>query len=105
MKLQFKDRLITAQADSSASAGSIMLILQSEESTAGVLAAGASALQSSSATLLFRDDIENAYQFYIQEWEIHEKWLELDSKAYDIMRRHTEDDCKPVLGTGTSFEV
>jgi hypothetical protein len=29
----------------------------------------------------------------------------LDSKAYDIMRRHTEDDCKPVLGTGTSFEV
>src|SRR5437762_975627 len=42
-----------------------------------------------------REDIEDAYQSYIQEWEIHEKWIERDTKAYDIMRRHTEDDCKP----------
>ncbi len=41
-KLQFKDRLITAQADLS-SAGSTTLTPQSGESTAGALAAGASA--------------------------------------------------------------
>ena len=106
-KLQFKDRLITAQADSS-SAGSTTLTPQSGESTAGALAAGASAPapQPPPATpVLSQDNIKDAYQSYIREWEIHEKWLELDSKAYDIMRRHTKDDCKPALGTGTSFEA
>ena len=74
-KLQFKDRLIIAQADSStsASAGSTTLTPQSGESMAGALVAGAPAPQPPLATPLSRDDIEDAYQFYIREWEIHEK--------------------------------
>ncbi len=94
-KLQFKTRLL---ADTASSEGSATVTPQSGESTA---AAGAPAPQPP----LSRDDIEDAYQSYIREWELHDKWIKLDSKAYDIMRRHTEDDCKPTLGTGTSFEA
>ena len=60
MKLQFKDRLTAAQA--AVSVTSTMVTPQSGES-----AAGASAPQPPLATLLSWDDIEDAYQFYIQE--------------------------------------
>src|SRR5438034_4186110 len=92
-KLQFKDRLITAQARSTT------VTPQSGESIAGAPA------PPPPATPLSRDNIEDTYQSYIQEWKIHEKWLELNSKAYDIMRRHTKDDCKPALRTRTSFKA
>ena len=66
MKLQYKDRLTAAHAVSSA--GSMMITSQSEESTA----AEASAL-SPVILVLFWDDIENDYQFYNWEWELHDK--------------------------------
>src|SRR5438034_1222968 len=90
-KLQFKDRLI---ADTASSAGSTTLTPQSGDSTAagdpaaGALGAGASAPPPPAIPVLSRDDIEDAYQSYIREWELHDKWLELDSKAYNIMQRH-----------------
>ena len=102
-KLQFKDRLI---ADTVSSAGSTTLTPQSEDSIiAGDPAAGASAPLSPVILILSWDNIKNAYQSYIQEWELHDKWLELDSKTYNIMRRHTENDCKSALEIRTSFEA
>jgi hypothetical protein len=98
-KPQFKERLTAAS-----SVASTTITPQSGASTAG-----ASAPPPPPAPIqipeLSRDDLEDAYQAYLREWEIHEKWIERDSKAYDIMRRHTEDDCKPTLGTGSSFEA
>ena len=95
MKLQFKIRLLT---DTVSSEDSVMMTSQSEESIAAVRA---SASQSS----LFWNNIKNIYQFYIQEWELHDKWLKLNSKTYDIMRRHTEDDCKSALEIEMSFKA
>ena len=94
-KLQFKIRLL---ADTVSFKDSVMMISQSKESTA---AAEASASQFS----LFWDDIENVYQFYIQEWELHDKWIKLNSKIYNIMWRHIENDCKSILEIRTSFEA
>jgi hypothetical protein len=104
-KLQFKElekaartAAAAAQAASQASSsGSATITPQSGESAAPPAPPATPELT--------RDELEDAYQAYLREWEIHEKWLERDSKAYDIMRRHTEDDCKPTLGTGTSFEA
>ena len=89
-KLQFRVKLREAQTPS----------------TMVTPASGASAsIAPTAPPELSRDEFEDAYQSYLYEWEIHEEWLQKDSKAYDIMRRHTEDDCKPTLGTGTSFEA
>ena len=79
MKLQYKDRLTAAHAVSFAD--SMTMIFQSRESTV----AEASALFSSAIPILFWDDIENSYQFYNQEWELHDKWIKLNCKMYDIM--------------------
>ena len=59
-KLQFKDRLIIAQTDS---ATSTMVTLQSKESTARAPAPQPSPV----IPVLSQDNIENTYQFYIQE--------------------------------------
>ncbi len=98
-KLQYKDRLTVAHAASST--GSTTVTPQSGESTV----AGASAPPPPAIPVLTRDDIEDGYQSYNREWELHDKWVELDCKAYDIMRRHTEESCQPSLGDGTSFEA
>lgn len=107
-KVQYKDRLnadqavAQAAAQAASSAGSTTVTPQSGEST---VAAGAPAQQPPAIPVLSRDDIEDLYQSHKQEWEAHEKWIELDCKAYDTMRRHTEENCQPALGTGTSFEA
>ena len=98
-KVQYNTRLIADTAAAAASsAGSTTVTPQSGESTA-------TAQRPPAPPVLSREDIEDLYQSHKQEWEAHEKWIELDCKAYDIMRRHTEENCQPALGTGTSFEA
>jgi len=105
-KLQFRDKLRAERAAQPAvsSIASTTITPQSGDSAAEAQASQAQRPPPPPAELT-REDLDDAYQAYLREWEIHEKWLEKDSKAYDIMRRHTEDDCKPTLGTGTSFEA
>jgi hypothetical protein len=81
-----------------------MLTSQSGDSTAGAPASTAlpAPLPSSESS---QDQIDRSYKVYHCEWERYEKWLEKDSKAYNIMWQHMKDDCKPILGTGTSFKA
>ena len=74
------------------------MTFQSEES---ITAAEASASQSS----LFWNDIKNIYQFYIWEWELHDKWIKLNLKTYNIMQRHIKNNCKSILKIRTSFKT
>ena len=98
MKLQYKDRLTAAHAVSFA--GSMMMTSQSRESTV----TEASAL-SPVILVLFWDDIENDYQFYNWEWELHDKWIKLNYKTYDIIWQHTEESCQSFLDDRISFKT
>ena len=99
MKLQYKDKLTVAHAVSFT--GSTTVIFQSEESTV----TEASASFSSAILILIQDDIENGYQFYNQEWELHDKWIKLDCKTYNIMWQHTEESCQSFLDDEMSFKA
>ncbi len=65
-KLQFKKRLIAAQAVASAS--STTVTLQSREAAAAEASAPPSPV-----TSLSKDDINDTYQSHKKEWEAHEK--------------------------------
>jgi len=103
-KPQFRDRLRAERAALIAASSTVLMTVTPQSGEFATGAAQAPQVPPPPAELS-RDDLDDAYQAYLREWEIHEKWLEKDSKAYDIMRRHTEDDCKLILGTGTSFEA
>jgi len=94
-KLELQDLIRASQPASSAASMTI------------TPASGASAAAPTlpPAPELSRDDLEDRYQAYLRKWEVYKGWLKRDSEAYNIMRRHTEDSCRTVLGKGTSFEA
>ena len=107
--MQFKDKL-TARASAPGSTTAVTpqsgdSTVTTEAAAAATAATAAAAASAAQRPPLSRDDIEDAYQSYIREWEIHDDWIKQDAKAYDIMRRHTKDNCKPVLRIRTSFEA